>query len=133
MKVVDINKLCGTPRDVACPAGGFRSIRGLLASDGMGFSVHKTIIPVGGAQHWHYKHHVEACYCIAGEGILTNLQTLEEHKIAPDVMYVLDNHDDHTFRAITPVILISIFNPPCTGREVHGADGAYNLTTEKYQ
>jgi len=126
MKVVNIKKLTGTDRDVHCPNGGFRSVRGLLASDGMGFSVHKTIIPPGGAQHWHYKHHYEACYCIDGVGVLTNLATMEEHTITPDVMYVLDQHDDHTFRAITPVVLISIFNPPCTGHEVHGPDGSYS-------
>lgn len=127
MTVRSIKEIEGTDRDVHCPNGGFRSLRLLLAKDGMGFSVHKTIIPPGEPQHWHYTQHMEACYCIEGRGILTNLTTGEVHDITPDTIYVLDNHDDHTFQAIVPVVLISIFNPPVTGQEVHQADGSYAL------
>lgn len=125
MKVIHISDLAGTTRDVQCPHGGFTSLRALLASDGMGFSVHKTIIPPGPPQFWHYTNHLEACYCVSGCGILTEYDTGRTHVIEPDVLYVLDNHDRHTFQATEPVVLISIFNPPVTGREVHRADGSY--------
>ena len=125
MTVRNIEQIEGTERDVQCPKGGFRSLRVLLAKDGMGFSVHKTIIPKGDPQHWHYKNHLEACYCIQGYGILTNLETGETFEITPDTCYVLDNHDDHTFQAFEEVILISIFNPPVSGNEVHLPDGSY--------
>lgn len=128
MNIVRVNDLKGSDRDVLCPKGGFRSIRGLLASDGMGFSMHKTFVPCGmGPQHWHYKNHLEACYCIAGRGVITNLATGEKHEITIDTIYVLDSNDDHTFEALTDVILISVFNPPITGREIHGPDGSYSL------
>lgn len=127
MKVIHMAELAGTERDVQCPHGGFTSLRALLASDSMGFSVHKTIIPPGPPQFWHYKHHLEACYCISGRGILTAYDTGESHVIEPDTLYVLDAHDRHTFQAIEPVVLISIFNPPVTGREVHQPDGSYAL------
>ena len=130
MKVINVLNLTDTYRDVHCPTGGFRSIRPVLAADGMGVSVHKTIIPKGPAQHWHYKHHIEACYCIAGTGVLTDLATGKKHWIVPDVVYVLDDHDDHTFEAITTVVLISIFNPPVTGTEVHQADGSYEASND---
>lgn len=125
MKVIQIADLIGTEREVH--GEGFTSIRPILAKDGMGFSVHKTIIPKGKAEHWHYTHHLESCYCIAGRGILTNLETGKTFTIVPDTIYVLDNHDDHTFQAVEDVVLISVFNPPVTGMEVHNADGSYSI------
>lgn len=116
----------GGPLDVHCPKGGFRSLRMLLADAGMGFSVHKTIIPAGEPQRWHYKSHKEACYCIEGYGWLKEEETNKGWKIEPGVMYVLDDHKAHTFQAVSErVVLISIFNPPCTGTEVHREDGSY--------
>lgn len=125
MKVIGPRHIAGTSREVHCPKGGFVSYRYLLASDGMGFSLHRTEIPKGPPQHWHYKHHKEACYCISGGGTLTNLKTREWFTIVPGVCYVLDNHDDHTFEALQDTVLISVFNPPVTGAEVHGPDGSY--------
>lgn len=125
MKVVRIKNLIGTERDVKFEQG--TSLRYLLESDGMGFGIHKTIIPKGQKGHWHYKNHLEACYCIQGSGVLTNLETGDKHSINVDDCYVLDNHDDHTFEAIEDVVLISVFNPPCTGQEIHREDGSYEL------
>lgn len=126
MKVIDVRSLRDTEREVRCPKGGFISYRALLERDGMGFSMHKTVIPVGpGPQHWHYKKHLEACYCIEGGGVLTNLRTGEKFLIAPDTVYVLDQHDDHTFEAWRHTVLISVFNPPVKGGEVHQEDGSY--------
>jgi L-ectoine synthase len=125
MKIKRINQLEGTDREVH--GEGFVSMRAILAKDGMGFSVHKTIIPAGPAQHWHYKHHLEACYCIKGKGVLIDLRTGTKHLITPDVIYVLDDNDDHTFEALEDTVLISIFNPPVTGKEIHQEDGSYSL------
>lgn len=125
MKVRTIKEIQKTERDVE--GKGFRSLRLLLEKDGMGFSLHKTLIPKGVPQHWHYKNHLEACFCIQGRGILNNLDTGEEYEIVPDTIYILDKHDNHTFKAIEDVILISVFNPPVTGKEVHNSDGSYSL------
>lgn len=125
MKVIRLDEIQGTDREVPCPRGGFISNRFLLAQDGMGFSLHKTVIPAGPPQHWHYKEHLEACYCIAGKGLLTNLRTGQYYAIAPDTLYVLDQNDDHTFEALEDTVVISVFNPPIIGREVHDADGSY--------
>lgn len=110
---------------VTCPNGGFISERFLLAKDGMGFSLHKTTIPKGPPQHWHYKNHLEACFCVSGGGWLENLKTREKYYIKPDVVYVLDKNDDHTFQALEDTVLISVFNPPIAGNEVHQEDGSY--------
>lgn len=130
MKVVYLSDIENTDREVHCPNNGFTSFRYLLEKDGMGFSLHKTVIPAGPPQHWHYKYHKEACYCVSGRGTLTNLTTGERYGIFPGACYVLDNHDDHTFQAFDNVVLISVFNPPVTGTEVHMADGSYRKAGE---
>tara|TARA_R110002012_G_scaffold66844_9_gene174602 strand:+ start:1320 stop:1697 length:378 start_codon:yes stop_codon:yes gene_type:complete len=123
MKVINENDLIGTERDVKFKEG--TSIRMILEKDEMGFSFHKTIIPKGKKGHWHYKYHKESCYCIQGKGILTNLTTKEQHKINVGDIYILDNHDNHTFESLEDVVLISVFNPPIKGNEIHQKDGSY--------
>lgn len=124
MKVINTKEL---PKNkiVECPKGGFVSNRILLESDNMGYTMTKTIIPVNGKQFWHYKNHLESCYCISGKGILTNAITNEEFTIEPDITYVLDKNDPHYFEALEEVTLICVFNPPLKGQEVHKEDGSY--------
>jgi quercetin dioxygenase-like cupin family protein len=124
MKVVDIKKL-DSDRVVECPKGDFVSHRILLDKDGMGYTMTKTVIKKGGPYFWHYKQHLESCYCVSGSGVLTNKETGEQHEIKEDVTYVLDKNDPHTFEANTEVVLICVFNPPLEGGEVHREDGSY--------
>lgn len=126
MKIINANDL-PKERVVECPKGGFVSNRILLESDDMGFGMTKTVIPVNGKQFWHYKNHLESCYCVSGRGILTNADTEEEFIIEPDVTYVLDKNDPHYFEAIEEVVLICAFNPPLTGNEVHNELGSYDV------
>jgi len=126
MKIVKISEL-NKDRIVKCPNGGFTSNRILLESDNMGYGMTKTIIHAGNPQTWHYKNHLESCYCISGIGELKNIETGEVHLIEPDTTYVLDNHDEHEFTALEEVTLICVFNPPLTGQEVHQEDGSYEL------
>lgn len=121
MKIKRINQIEGVKF-----TGGV-SYRALLEKDNMGFSLMKTVIPKGGPHHWHYVNHLEACYCIKGRGEITDLATGIKHLITPDVVYVLDNHDDHTFEALEDTVLISIFNPPLKGNEKHNKDGHYGI------
>ncbi len=123
MKVVHTSNL-PEERIVKCPKGGFTSNRILLESDGMGYSLTKTVVNPG-VHHWHYKDHLESCYCVSGYGRLTNKTTGEQFDIEPDTTYVLDKHDDHIFQCLEPTVLICVFNPPLTGQEVHQDDGSY--------
>ena len=124
MKIVKVKDLEGTDRDVEFNAG--RSLRILLEKDNMGFSLHKTIIKKG-TYHWHYKNHLESCYCISGKGWIKDLSTGIKYEILPDTTYVLDNHDNHEFTATEDTVLMSVFNPPITGDEIHQKDGSYKL------
>lgn len=125
MKVIDIEDIIGTEREVRCPRGGFISYRYLIRKDGLGFSLHHTFVPAGDSQHWHYKHHLEACYCLSGLGKLTDLSNNKIYQIKPGMVYALDSHDDHEFQALKDTILISVFNPALEGGELHDEQGSY--------
>lgn len=103
------------------------SRRLLLRKDGMGFSLHDTIIKAGTETHIWYRNHLEAVYCIEGEGEVETLADGVKHPIRAGQVYALDKYDDHMLRARTQMRMICVFNPPLTGRETHDADGVYPL------
>jgi len=125
MKVIRTAEL-PAGRVVTCPKGGFISHRILLAADNVGYSMSKTVIPAGEQQFWHYKNHLESCYCVSGKALLTNATTKQYWAIGPDTTYVLDNHDPHWFEALEETVLICVFNPPLVGQEIHNESGSYS-------
>lgn len=118
------------PSARAVHADTWSSFRLLTRDDGLGFSLHETWIHPGTATHIWYKHHVEAVYCLEGEG---EVELVDRHgeptgarvTLKPGVMYALDAHDRHLLRARTRLRLICVFNPPLRGDETHDRDGAY--------
>lgn len=125
MIVRDLAEASKTERRV--DSNGWTSVRLLLKEDGMGFSFHITTIHEGADLEMEYKNHLESVFCVSGEGELTDLATGETHQIRPGVVYALDKHDRHILRANkgSDMVMACVFNPPVTGKEVHGADGAY--------
>jgi L-ectoine synthase len=129
MKIVRLGDVIGSERDVAGP--GWQSRRLLLKRDGMGFSFHETLIPPGAELHLWYKNHLEAVYCVAGNGSIEDLATGEIHPIENGTLYALDSHDRHILRGGTETMrLACVFNPPVSGRETHDEDGSYRLDEE---
>jgi L-ectoine synthase len=122
-----LDAVAGTDLDVMAPT--WHSRRLLLAADGMGFSVHDTIIEAGTETVMWYRNHFEAVYCIAGCGSIEECATGAVHRVESGTMYALDQHDRHVLRAETQMRMICVFNPPCTGYEVHDADGSYPILT----
>lgn len=123
MIVRSIDEIAATPRDVAW--GNGQSRRLLLKSDGMGFAVAETLVLAGTESLLEYKNHLEACYCISGDGEVEDMAG-NRHAIRPGVIYALDKHDKHYLRARNDMRLISVFNPPIEGQERHSlnADGS---------
>lgn len=118
----------GTTREVTAPAGQWVSRRLLLADDGVGFSLHDTIIRAGTKTYIHYANHIEAVYCVAGNGKIHALDSGMTYPITDGTMYLLDQHDRHDLYGGTEDMrLICVFNPPLTGQEVHDANGTYPL------
>ncbi|MFT7670427.1 MAG: L-ectoine synthase [Planctomycetota bacterium] len=103
------------------------SRRLLLQSDQMGFSMHDTILHAGTTTPMWYRNHVEAVYCIEGEGEIVDIEAGTTHPISKGTIYALDKNDKHILRATTQLRMICVFNPPLLGQETHDADGAYPI------
>ena len=128
MIVRDLAQAVETRRRVV--SEGWESTRLLLKDDAMGFSFHITTIYAGAELPMHYQNHVEAVYCISGEGSIEDLATGQVHQLRPGMLYALDKHDRHILRGRTEMVTACVFNPPLNGREVHDASGAYPLEAE---
>lgn len=125
MIVRNYQEAATSPRRV--DSDGWTSVRLLLKEDAMGFSFHITTIHKGAELEMEYRNHLECVFCISGTGTITDLAAGQTHTIKPGVMYALDKHDRHVLRADEnqEMVMACVFNPPVTGREVHGPDGAY--------
>lgn len=97
--------------------GNGLSRRFLLEKDGMGFSLTDTLIEAGTESLLQYRNHLEACYCIEGEGEVESAG--KTHIIKPGVMYALNAHDTHYLRAKTTLRLVCVFSPALKGKECH--------------
>jgi len=114
-------------RKIVDPKGNWDSTRLLLKDDNMGFSFHVTTIFKGADFQMHYQNHLESVYCMSGEGEVETLADGKKYPIKPGTVYILDKHDKHVLRAFSEMKMACVFNPPLTGKEVHNAEGAYEL------
>lgn len=128
MIVRQLEQVIGTEHDV--DTATWFSRRLLLRRDGVGFSLHDTTMKPGTETEMWYKNHVEAVYCIEGEGEIEVLDEKKTYPVTPGTLYVLNGHEKHKLRSKTALRVVCVFNPACTGTEVHGPDGAYSLGGE---
>lgn len=127
MIVRTLEQIRGTTREVHADNGNWVSRRFVLDDDAAGFSFHETLIKAGTETHIWYKHHIEAVYCVAGDGEIEDLRTGEIHPIKDGTLYLLNDHDEHLLRGGSEDMrLICAFTPPIIGRESHDEDGAYS-------
>ncbi len=129
MIVRNIRQIEGTEDDVVTQ--NWASRRMLLKKDGMGFSFHETVIFAGTETYIWYKNHLEAVYCVEGEGEIETIADGKKYRIEPGVMYALDQNDKHYLRAKSKLRMICVFNPPLTGKEVHDEEGVYPLISDE--
>ena len=120
MFVRNLGEIIKTERDVNWGHG--QSRRFLLEKDEMGFSLTDTLIEAGTEVFLQYKNHIEACYCIEGEGEIEVDGLI--YPIKPGMMYALNKHDPHHIRSKTAIRLICVFIPPLKGHESHNLDHA---------
>ncbi len=128
MKVVRLEDVINSDQHVK--SDNWESRRLLLKKDNMGYSVHDTVIKAGTETHIWYQNHLEAVYCIEGEG---EVETVADGKVWPikaNEIYALDKHDEHYLRAYTDMRMVCVFDPPITGQETHNEDGVYELVED---
>ncbi len=121
MIIRSLNEIENTRRDVCW--GNGQSRRFLIAADGMGYTLTDTVINAGTSSLLEYKNHLEACYCIQGEGEVVCATTGEVHPISVGTMYALDEHDKHYLKAHKTMRLVCIFSPALVGHESHNLSG----------
>jgi len=131
MIVRHVDDIKGTEREVTGETNTWTSRRLLLRKDGMGFSFHETIIHAGTETLIWYKNHLEAVYCVGGEGEIEDLTNGKTHKISDGTMYALSGHEKHYLRAKTDLRMICVFTPALTGLEDHDGDGVYPLIEDE--
>jgi L-ectoine synthase len=117
MIINSIDEVKNTERDVDW--GNGQSRRLILERDNMGYAVTDTIVNAGTESLLEYKNHLEACYCIEGEGAVIDQTTGVTHRIVPGTIYALDQHEKHILKAETTLRLVCVFNPPLKGSERH--------------
>lgn len=117
-------------RFIKDPKGNWDSTRLLLKDDNMGFSFHITTIYKGADFEMHYQNHFESVFCMSGKGEVETLSDGKVYPIEPGTIYILDKHDKHILRAFEEMKMACVFNPPLNGKEVHNAEGAYELEAE---
>ncbi len=125
MIVRKLHDLQGTDREVR--ADTWTSRRLLLAADGMGFSLHDTVIRAGSTTEIYYQHHLEAVYCIEGRGWVSVVESGEDYDIEAGTMYALDGNEKHLLTADTDMHMVCVFNPALVGPETHDENGVYPL------
>jgi len=128
MIVRTLQDVIGTDQEVR--AENWTSRRLLLRDAGMGFSLHDTVIHAGTTTEIHYQNHLEAVYCIEGNGVVHEVATGMSHEIESGTVYALDKNDKHLLIAETEMRMICVFNPPLVGPEVHDENGVYPALTE---
>ncbi len=126
MIIRKLDEIINTDNDVADPHGNWKSRRLINKKDGMGFSVNDTIIKAGTESKIWYKNHLEAVYCVSGNGSIEDLATGITHSITAGTLYALNNHDRHILRGGTEDMhMVCTFYPALRGDEVHDEDGSY--------
>ena len=102
----------------------WHSMRLLHKEDGMGVTLTDSILETGFEMVLWQKNHLEACYCLEGEGTVEELETGTVHEIKPGTLYAMNNHDKHRIRVKDRMRLVCTFFPALSGDEKHNADGS---------
>jgi len=130
MLITSLENIKGTDREVRPKDNEWVSNRLLLKKDGAGFSFNDTTVFAGTELNVCFKNHIEACYCISGEGEIKTVADGKIYPIHPGTLYSPDKGEKHILTAKIDLRLICIFNPALTGKEVHDKDGSYPILEE---
>ena len=115
-------EIVGTKGDAS--GDHWHSFRLLHEEDGMQVTLTDSILEAGFEMQLWQKNHLEACYCLEGEGTVEEVDSGTVHEIRPGTLYAMNNHDKHRIKARTQMRIICTFYPALTGQEVHDSDGS---------
>ena len=122
MIVKSLEDISGTKGDMH--GDKWHSMRLLHAEDGMGVTLTDSILEEGFEMILWQKNHLEACYCLEGEGTVEELKTGTSHEIKAGTLYAMNGHDRHRITAKTQMRIVCTFVPALTGMETQDKDGS---------
>ncbi|NER85509.1 ectoine synthase [Moorena sp. SIO3A2] len=128
-----LQEIIGTEHEVFAENKNWVSRQLLLKEDQMGFSLHDTIIFAKTETPIWSKNHVEALYCVEGEGEIEVIESGNIYKLTPGTLYALNLHEEHYLRASKDMRIICVFNPPLSSPEVHLPNGSYQADPDARQ
>ncbi len=108
--------------------GSPRWARLLTAPDGLGFTLSDVRFQKGQEMALWYKNHWEANIVLKGLLVVTDHATGKTHDIGTGSIFAVGPKDRHHVRIAEDSHVLSIFNPPLHGNELHDADGSYPPT-----
>ena len=111
----------------------WHSMRPLHAEDGMGVTLTDSILEEGLEMTLWQKEHLEACYCLEGEGTVEELSSGTVHEIKAGTLYAMNAHDRHRIHAKTRMRVVCTFVLALTGTEVHDADGSLQPLSKRIE
>lgn len=116
MITVDAMKEHGTDHEVK--RDDLSSVLLLLKSDGLGFTVARTMIhPAKDFEPFHDKDHVQAYYCIRGNGTVKDSRG-NETKITPGFFFAADKTEKHWIKAKNTLVLLCTISPAIAANEM---------------
>ena len=122
MIVKTLNDVFGTKGEMH--GDKWHSLRLLHHEDDMGVTLTDSILEEGFEMVLWQKNHLEACYCLEGEGTVVELDEGTVHEIKAGTLYAMNQHDRHRIRALTRMRVICTFYPALTGEEIRDGDGS---------
>ncbi len=128
MTVTTLEEVHAAGLAVSVLDGQVVSERYITAADQLGFSLNSNKVKAGIEADLWYKNHWEANLVLDGSLEVTDKTSGETSLLGPGGLYLVGPDDPHHLKAVTDVHVISVFDPPLTGQEVHDADGAYPAT-----
>ena len=122
MIVKRLEDVIGTKGDAH--GDNWHSLRLLHREDGMGVTLTDSVLEAGFEMTLWQKNHLEACYCLEGEGTVEELESGQIHEIRAGTLYAMNTHDRHRIHVTRRMRLVCTFVPALTGEETHDADGS---------
>jgi L-ectoine synthase len=115
MFIRTVREIAGSERDVH--GEGWRSLRLVLAGDGLPYSLHESTVDAGQVLRFDYRSHSETVYCIAGGGTVENVASGEVADVRPGTLYSVGVGDGHVLRTDSQTTFLCVFVPPLVGDE----------------
>ena len=115
MLIRTLDDVLGTAHDVDWTNGTSRRL--LVRDDERGYTVTDTYVRPGTSTLLRYDSHLEACYCIEGDGRIETSEAAVD--IVVGTLYAPGRGEEHRLSSTHGMRLICVFNPALNGDENH--------------